>query len=177
MRQHCLTFEGQTRQEGMTCSRHRQRTPARGEGGSRIGSGPLPPASLSPFSGFPCSSSSPSGKGNPLLLLFPGARWELNVAFRFLYCGLTLPHIKNSSHGHPATVLLEGSQQLYLVSCAKPTRSLQTPSWVPTPLPGQKRVPVSLLLQPGIFLATLFQTLGDSDSCGQVLAVPPLVLA
>lgn len=59
-----------------------------------MGSGLLLPVSLSPFSGFLCCSSSPAGKGNPLLLLSPGARWEPNVVFRFLYCGLTLLTLK-----------------------------------------------------------------------------------
>lgn len=83
-----------------------------------MGSGPLLPVSLSPFSGFLCCSSSPAGKGNPLLLLSPGARWEPRVVFRFLYCGLTLPHIKNSSHGCRDTMLLEGCRQLHVVACA-----------------------------------------------------------
>lgn len=43
MRQHCLTLEGQTRRAGVTCKRHRQKTPAGGEGGPRMGSGPLLP--------------------------------------------------------------------------------------------------------------------------------------
>lgn len=103
---------------GTTYRRHRQRTRAGGEGGSRLGSGPLLPVSLSPFSGFICCSSPPAGKGNPLLLLSPGARWEPRVVFRFLYCGLTLPHIKNSSHGCRDTILLGGCQQLHLVACA-----------------------------------------------------------
>lgn len=62
-------------------------------GDSRMGNRLLLPVALSPFSGFLCCSSSPAGKGNPLLLS-PGARWEPNVVFRFLYCGLTLLTLK-----------------------------------------------------------------------------------
>lgn len=68
-------------------------------------------------------------------------------------------------------LLLEGSQQLHLVSCAKLTRSLQAPSLVPTPLPGQKRVPMSLLPQPSVFLDVLFQTLGAREGGDRMLAL------
>lgn len=64
------------------------------------------------------------------------------------------------------------SQQLYLVSCAEFTRSLQVPSRVPTPLPGQKGVPMSLLPQPGIFLTTLFKLLGTVKLKGKCLLCP-----
>lgn len=112
-----------------------------------------------PFLWLPLLLLIPAGKGNPLLLPSPGARWELNVVFRFLYCGPSLPHIKNSSHGRWATVLRGSSQQLCLVSCAELTEALRAPSWVP----GQKRVPVSLLAQP---------LLGDSEGGGPVLGGP-----
>lgn len=95
-----MTLEGQIGQAGMTCRQHRQEDTCRRQRWPQDGEQASAAWSLSPFSGFLCNSSSPAGKGNPLLLPSPGARWELNVVFRFLYCELSLPHIKNLSHGH-----------------------------------------------------------------------------
>lgn len=72
----------------------------------------------SPLSLASSALLTPCGQRKPSAASFPGARWEPSVVFRFLYCGLTLPHIKNSSHGCRDTMLLEGCQQLHLVACA-----------------------------------------------------------
>lgn len=94
---------------------------------------------------FLCSASSPAGKGNPQHPPSPGARWELGMIFRFLYCELTLPHIKSSSHvqvGYcaPGKLSASASGILHINSLGlicHPEISLQTPSWAPTPVQSQ----------------------------------------
>lgn len=154
----------------MTCRRHRQEDTCRRRRWLQDGERASAACPLSPFSGFLCSSSSPAGKGNPLLLPSPGARWELSVVFRFLYCGLTCLALKLIPWPLRPLCSPGSSQQLYPVSCAELTRSLQAPSWVSTS--GQKRVPVSLLPQPATFLPAFFQTPGDSEGGGQCCMCP-----
>lgn len=87
MRQRCLTLEGQIGQAGDDLwatqkRRHLQEaTVAPGWGAGLCCLFPLP------FLWLPLLLLIPAGKGNPLLLPSPGARWALNVVFRFLYCG------------------------------------------------------------------------------------------
>lgn len=62
--------------------------------------GPLWPGSLSPFCGLPLPRPIPCRQRKPPT--FPHSlrcqMGKVGLIFRFLYCGLTLPHIKNSSH-------------------------------------------------------------------------------
>lgn len=68
---------------------------------------------LLPFLWLPLLLLIPCRQRKPSAASSPGARWELNVVFRFLYCGLTLPHIKTHPMATQATVLPGSSQQLY----------------------------------------------------------------
>lgn len=83
MRQRCLTLEGQIGQAGDDLwatqkRRHLQEaTVAPGWGAGLCCLFPLP------FLWLPLLLLIPAGKGNPLLLPSPGARWALNVVFRF----------------------------------------------------------------------------------------------
>lgn len=67
--------------QGMTVGDTEEKTPAGGEGGSRMGSGPLLPVSsalsLASAPPHPLQAKEPSAASSP------GARWELNVVFDF----------------------------------------------------------------------------------------------